>query len=381
MVIKWGKHGRFYACTGFPDCKNTKPIEPKKYVPVDEKCPKCGSNLVRKEGRYGEFLACSNYPECKFTRPVKSFGPVEVDGKCPKCGSNLVKKQGRYGGFLACSNYPECKYTENIKLGIKCPKEQCNGEIVQKLSRKKKQKFYGCSNYPECDFVSWYLIENKACIFKYLRRENIIYGNPTYAVPLPRFHKRLPKFLTVNQIFNAINNIKCKKTLDIRNKAMLELFYLSGIRLRELVYLNIDNVDFYNLTIKVKGKGAKERIVPIGFRGKSVLKKYLNVREELLKGRFSEDSKALFLSKSGRRISPRDVQRIIEKLLMKFVGGEKISPHVLRHTFATHLMNEGADLRAVKDLLGHESLSSTQIYSHVSIEALKNAYKQAHPRA
>jgi len=217
--------------------------------------------------------------------------------------------------------------------------------------------------------------------FKYLRRENIIYGNPTYAVPLPRFHKRLPKFLTINQIFNAIDNIKCEKSLDIRNKAMLELFYLSGIRLRELVYLNIDNVDFYNLTIKVKGKGAKERIVPIGFRGKSVLKKYLNVREELLEGRSSEDSKALFLSKSGRRISPRDVQRIIEKLLMQFVGGEKISPHVLRHTFATHLMDEGADLRAVKDLLGHESLSSTQIYSHVSIEVLKNAYKQAHPRA
>lgn len=217
--------------------------------------------------------------------------------------------------------------------------------------------------------------------FKYLRRENIIYGNPTYAVPLPRFHKRLPKFLTINQIFNAIDNIKCKKTLDIRNKAILELFYLTGIRLRELVYLNIENVDFYNLTIKVKGKGAKERIVPIGFRGKRVLKKYLNVREGLLKGGFSEDSRALFLSKSGRRISPRDVQRIIEKLLMQFVGGEKISPHVLRHTFATHLMDEGADLRAVKDLLGHESLSSTQIYSHVSIEALKNAYKQAHPRA
>ncbi len=120
MVIKWGKHGRFYACSGFPGCKNTKPVKPKKYVPVDVKCPKCGSNLVKKNGRYGE--------------------------------------------FLACSNYPECKYTENIKLGIKCPEEQCNGEIVQKLSRKKKQKFYGCSNYPKCDFVSWYLIENKTCI-------------------------------------------------------------------------------------------------------------------------------------------------------------------------------------------------------------------------
>ena len=164
MVIKWGKHGRFYACSGFPECKNTKPIEPKKSVTVDEKCPQCSSNLVKKEGRYGEFLACSNYPECKFTRPIKSFEPVEVDEKCPKCGSSLVIRNGRYGKFLACSNYPDCKYIGNLKLGIKCPKEQCDGEIVQKLSRKKRQKFYGCSNYPKCDFVSWYLIENKTCI-------------------------------------------------------------------------------------------------------------------------------------------------------------------------------------------------------------------------
>jgi len=217
--------------------------------------------------------------------------------------------------------------------------------------------------------------------FKYLRRENIVTGNPTYAIPLPRFHKKLPKFLSINQIFDAIDKIELKSPLDLRNKAILELFYLTGMRLRELVNLDVEDVYFYDMTVKVKGKGSKERIIPIGFSGKNILQQYLSVRDELLKKKKNSNEEALFLSKSGKRISPRDVQRIVEKLLIKFIGGEKISPHILRHTFATHLLNEGADLRAVKDLLGHESLSTTQIYSHISVESLKNIYKQAHPRA
>ncbi len=217
--------------------------------------------------------------------------------------------------------------------------------------------------------------------FKYLRRENIVTGNPTYAIPLPRFHKKLPKFLSINQIFDAIDKIEVKSPLDLRNKAILELFYLTGMRLRELVNLDVEDVYFYDMTVKVKGKGSKERIIPIGFSGKNILQQYLSVRDELLKKKKNSNEEALFLSKSGKRISPRDVQRIVEKLLIKFIGGEKISPHILRHTFATHLLNEGADLRAVKDLLGHESLSTTQIYSHISVESLKNIYKQAHPRA
>ena len=215
--------------------------------------------------------------------------------------------------------------------------------------------------------------------FKYLRRENIVEGNPTYSVPLPRFHKKLPKFLSINQIFETIDKTKQETPLDIRNKTIIELFYLTGIRLRELVNIDLKDVNLFNLTIKVKGKGSKERIVPIGTSGKEILEKYLIKREILLKSR--PDNKALFLSKSGKRITPRDVERIIEKLLFQTCGGEKISPHVLRHTFATHLMDEGADLRALKDLLGHESVKTTQIYSHISIEALKNAYRQAHPRA
>ncbi len=217
--------------------------------------------------------------------------------------------------------------------------------------------------------------------FKYIRREHLIEKNPTYAIPMPKFHKKVPKFLTINQIFDALDGIKSDNPLDIRNKTILELFYLTGIRLRELVSIDIGDISFNKLQVKVRGKGAKYRIVPFGMSGKKVLEEYIAVRGTLLSGKASVDKDALFLSKNGKRISPRDVQRIIEKILMPFIGGERMSPHKLRHTFATHLMDEGADLRALKELLGHESLSSTQVYSHVSVEKLKDSYRKAHPRA
>ncbi|MCK4965971.1 tyrosine recombinase XerC, partial [bacterium] len=217
--------------------------------------------------------------------------------------------------------------------------------------------------------------------FKYIRREHLIEKNPTYAIPMPKFHKKVPKFLTINQIFDALDGIKSDNPLDIRNKTILELFYLTGIRLRELVSIDIGDISFNKLQVKVRGKGAKDRIVPFGMSGKKVLGDYIAVRGTLLSGKASADEDALFLSKNGKRISPRDVQRIIEKILMPFIGGERMSPHKLRHTFATHLMDEGADLRALKELLGHESLSSTQVYSHVSVEKLKDSYRKAHPRA
>lgn len=217
--------------------------------------------------------------------------------------------------------------------------------------------------------------------FKFLRREHSIDKNPTYAIPMPKYHKKVPKFLTINQIFEALDSKMSGSPLDIRNRTILEVFYLTGIRLRELVAINIGDINFNKMQVRVKGKGAKDRIVPIGSSGKKVIEEYIAVRESLVSRKSSADKDALFISRNGRRLSPRDVQRIIEKLLMPFVGGEKISPHKLRHTFATHLMNEGADLRALKELLGHESLGSTQIYSHVSVEKLKSSYRKAHPRA
>ncbi len=168
MVIKWGKFGRFLACSNYPACKNTRELpktngretEPPPEV-ADVSCEKCGRPMVLKKGRFGEFMACSGYPECKNTKKiVKSQNSVEVkqdmplDEKCPVCGRNLAIKHGRFGEYTACSGYPECKYIKHRTTGVKCPRESCGGEIVERRSRRGKV-FYGCSNYPDCDFVLW----------------------------------------------------------------------------------------------------------------------------------------------------------------------------------------------------------------------------------
>ncbi len=168
MVIKWGKFGRFLACSNYPECKNTRELpkakgEETEPPPVVEEvsCEKCGRPMVLKRGRFGEFMACSGYPECKNTKKiVKSQNSVQVkqdiplDEKCPVCGKNLAIKHGRFGEYTACSGYPECKYIKHRTTGVKCPRENCGGEIVERRSRRGKV-FYGCSNYPDCDFVLW----------------------------------------------------------------------------------------------------------------------------------------------------------------------------------------------------------------------------------
>jgi DNA topoisomerase-1 len=168
MVIKWGKFGRFMACSAYPQCRNTKEIakdgpteEQEISQPEEVECEKCGRPMVLKRGRFGEFLACSGYPECRNTKKiVKSSQESEVkpdiplDEECPNCGKKLAVKHGRFGEFTACSNYPVCKYIKLKSTGVPCPKENCNGEIVERKSRRGKV-FYGCSNYPDCDFILW----------------------------------------------------------------------------------------------------------------------------------------------------------------------------------------------------------------------------------
>jgi DNA topoisomerase-1 len=170
MVIKWGRFGHFLACSGYPECRNTREIQ--NYgdkesadpdVFQDETCEKCGRPMVLKKGRYGQFLACSGYPECKNTRRIlrSKDGTLEtkrdqlLDEKCPKCGNQLVIKHGRYGEFTACSNYPDCKHIKQKEVGVPCPKENCQGQVVERRSRRGKL-FFGCSEYPNCDFTSWY---------------------------------------------------------------------------------------------------------------------------------------------------------------------------------------------------------------------------------
>ena len=191
----------------------------------------------------------------------------------------------------------------------------------------------------------------------------------------PKFEKRLPEFLSIEHIEKLLDLPPDNTFAGIRDRAILELFYASGIRRAELIDIYIKDVLFAEGVIRVTGKGEKERIVPVGKYALLHLQKYLTERQKYA----HEGVENLFILKSGKVVYPMAIYRIINKYLQKITDIKKKSPHVLRHTFATHLMNKGADIRAVKDLLGHANLSTTQIYTHTSIDHLKKIYTRAHP--
>jgi integrase/recombinase XerC len=171
-------------------------------------------------------------------------------------------------------------------------------------------------------------------------------------------------------------------TIGKRDAAILELFYSTGMRLSELINLQLSDVDFYGCAMRVTGKGSKDRILPFGRPAKDALQNYIARRSELLPKKVEKEvANVLFLTQRGKRLSPKGVNVLMNEYIGRVSEIEKKSPHVLRHTFATHLLNRGADLRAVKELLGHESLSTTQVYTHVSVDRLKRIYAQAHPKA
>jgi len=216
--------------------------------------------------------------------------------------------------------------------------------------------------------------------FSYLYSEGFIKINPARVVSSVKTKRAIPKFLTVDDAFKLVEAPSEDKFTVQRDRAILELFYSSGIRVSELCGLNLEDLDLKEGLIKVRGKGKKERIVPVGRKAKEALKKYLAIRQILrIKKKLSLDETPLFINNRGQRISDRQVRRIVEKYA-KFIGVlEKIGPHTLRHTFASHLLMEGADLRVIQELLGHASLSTTQIYTHVDLKHLIEVYDKAHP--
>lgn len=217
--------------------------------------------------------------------------------------------------------------------------------------------------------------------FRYLNRIGEISTNPAQQIQTPKYKKKLPVFLSIQEALQVLNLPDLDTPEGLRDRAILELFYGTGIRLRELTNLDIADIDFHSGLIRILGKGRKERMVPLGPKAATVLKNYLKNRGYFLAKTQEPDEAALFLGARGKRISPRQVQRRVQQFLSKISDATSLSPHVLRHTFATHLLDAGADLEAVRELLGHTSLSTTQIYTHVSMEKLKKIYKQAHPRA
>lgn len=224
-----------------------------------------------------------------------------------------------------------------------------------------------------------------ACLksfFRYLHRTGELTRNPAINLSSPRVEQRLPEVLDEATVVELMEQPDRSTPRGVRDAAILELFYATGMRLAELIGLQIGDVDLRGGTVKVRGKGSKDRILPIGRTASSMLEHYLRVRGDLVRKESSpEAAQALFLSNRGRCLSPKGVNLLMNRYIAMVSDIRKKSPHVLRHTFATHLLNRGADLQAVKELLGHESLSTTQIYTHVSIDRLKKIYSQAHPKA
>ena len=212
-------------------------------------------------------------------------------------------------------------------------------------------------------------------LFTFMTGKEYLTANPSLGLKTPKFDKRLPEFLSIEHVEKLLQ-LPPENTFEgIRNRAILELFYASGIRRAELIDITINDVSFEEQVIRVTGKGQKERMVPVGKYALETLRKYLAERRRYAKAGVDN----LFILKSGQAAYPMAIHRIINKYLQKISDIKKKSPHVLRHSFATHLMNKGADIRAVKDLLGHANLSTTQIYTHTSIDHLKKIYTRAHP--
>ncbi|MFH1854476.1 MAG: tyrosine recombinase XerC [Candidatus Omnitrophota bacterium] len=213
--------------------------------------------------------------------------------------------------------------------------------------------------------------------FRFLCREGYIKTSPASGLQTPKLEKKLPLFLNTDEATKLIESPDLSDVYGLRDRAILETLYSSGIRVGELVTLNRDNIDFIGGVLKVYGKGKKERLAPIGDRACRTIRNYL----EKLNISGLKDKKAVFVNKIGRRMTDRAVRRVVEKYIKKTSLNEKISPHSLRHSFATHLLDRGADLRSVQELLGHANLSTTQIYTHVTTERLKSIYDKVHPRA
>ena len=214
--------------------------------------------------------------------------------------------------------------------------------------------------------------------FRFLCREGTLEYNPAEAVPTPRLDTRLPSFLDEQQIIRLLDVPDAKKWQGLRDRAILETFYSTGMRVSELSGLNLQDVDEISGTAVVRGKGKKERLCPIGSTALKAIRVYLAKRPADNKLRVPY---ALFVSQKGTRLTVRQVDRLLVRYVRMAHLPSSISPHSLRHSFATHLLDRGADLRSVQELLGHASLSTTQIYTHITPQRLKKIYDQAHPRA
>ena len=251
-------------------------------------------------------------------------------------------------------------------------------KILKKINRNDIRKFL--SDEYDNNFTSKTVARRLATIksfFKYLVKIELIEENIAIHINSPKVAKKLPSFINKSLIDVLMNSPSLDTLIGVRDRAVLELFYSTGMRLSELVNINIGDFHLNNKLLRVIGKGKKERMIPYGRTAESAIENYLKMRNISFKPVLAK--RPLFVNSKEKRISTRTIQRRMNNYIKLVADGKRVGPHLLRHTFATHLLDNGADITAVKDLLGHSSLSSTQIYTHVSIEKLKKDYTQAHP--
>ncbi|OHB65106.1 MAG: tyrosine recombinase XerC [Planctomycetes bacterium RBG_13_62_9] len=216
--------------------------------------------------------------------------------------------------------------------------------------------------------------------YKFLVKTGRCAANPLAAVRTPKQEKKLPRFLEYEEVKRLLETPPTETWLGARDRAILETLYSTGIRVSELVGLNMDDIDFLGEVVHVRGKGKKERVTPISSSALQAIQHYMEFRNKRAASNTHFDSKVLFVNKHGQRLSTRSVRRKMDKYLKMAGLDPAISPHTLRHSFATHMLNNGADLRSVQELLGHQSLSTTQVYTHLTTRRLKEVYEDAHPR-
>jgi len=255
---------------------------------------------------------------------------------------------------------------EFLKFSKQMPIEKVDYHLLRKFLAQMRGKEYRSRTLAR-------KLSSLRSFFRFLHREGFIENNPAVLLMSPKLEKTLPKFLSEPEMAQLIEAPSLKTSSGRRDRAILETLYSTGIRVSELVGLNVDRVDMIGNIAKVFGKGKKERLIPIGDKALDAIQSYLQHRKHR--------SSALFLNKNGTRLTDRSVRNIINKHIKAISLAQDISPHVLRHSFATHLLNRGADLRSVQELLGHVNLSTTQIYTHVTTDRLKEVYNKAHPRA
>ena len=221
--------------------------------------------------------------------------------------------------------------------------------------------------------------------YKFLSKEGVIAANPAVTVSTPKLDKTLPRIMTEEEMGNFLNRVAEAvpkgEPMMRRDRAIMELLYASGLRVSELTGLDLRSINYGDGMLLVRGKGRKERIVPFGSKAKQALEDYLPIREQLLMEVRKTGQTALFINTKGARLTTRSVDRLLKKYVLTFGPNVKVSPHSMRHAFASHLLTEGADLRSIQEMLGHKSLSTTQKYTQVSIKQLIDVYDKTHPKA